>query len=86
MTERLRLGWVDIHKLFYAENGRPIISISTLQQKYGSELKELGIVFRWKMGPTKRPMVACWPSKVRSWWIRKQQQLYEKGLKPWDRM
>jgi len=86
MAEGMIIGWEAIHKLFCLEDGKALISNHTLQTKYGRELKELGIVFRWKMGPTKRPMMACWPSKIRNWWTRKQQELYKKDLKPWDRL
>lgn len=84
MTERLILGWENIHKLFYTQEGKAIMSLSSLQQKYGPELKELGILFRWRIGVGGHVMVACWPSKLRNWWVRKQQQLYQQGKKAWE--
>lgn len=78
MPEPLLIGWVNIHKLFCDEEGNPAMSLNTLRQLYGRELQQLGIVFRWKMGAGKRPIVACWPSKVRNWWTLKQQQKWNK--------
>ena len=74
MAESLLIGWIAIHRLFCDEEGNPVIALNTLQQSYGPELKELGIVFRYKIGKSKRPSVAAWPSKIRNWWTLKQQQ------------
>ena len=73
MPEPLTVGWVNIHKIFFTEHGKPIMSLLTLRHKYGKELQELGIVFRFHTGLVRRPQMACWESKVRNWWTRKKQ-------------
>lgn len=77
MPEHLLIGWPEIHELFCNKEGKPLMALRTLQQTYGPELKELGIVFRYKIASGKRPTVAAWPSKIRSWWTRKQQKIWE---------
>jgi len=74
MPENLIVGWEKIHQLFCDEQGKPVMALTTLQQRYGRELRELGIVFRYNPGRAKRPIVAAWPSKVRNWWTKKQQE------------
>lgn len=76
MSEPLLMGWKNIHKLFCTQDGERIMSESTLRQKYGPELQELGVVFRYNIGKSKRPVVAAWPSKIRNWWTRKQQEMW----------
>lgn len=54
------------------------MSLPTFRKKYAKEMKELGILFRFHSGLVRRPQVACWESKVRNWWTRKQQIEWEK--------
>lgn len=77
MPEALLIGWKNVHKLFCDVDGKALIALTTLQQLYGPELKELGIVFRYNPGRAKKPTIAAWPSKVRNWWTRKQQKTWE---------
>lgn len=72
--EPLLIGWEDIHSLFCDVQGNPVMALSTLQQKYGAELLEKGLVFRMKTGKGKRIRVCAWPSEIRHWWTRKQQK------------
>jgi len=82
MSEPLLLGWKSIHRLFCTQDGKPLMSESSLRQKYGPELQELGVIFRYSLGKSKRPVVAAWPSKIRNWWTRKQQQAWMERNSP----
>lgn len=68
MTDYLLRTWETIHReLFYGIDGKPSISLSTLQNKYGPGLKASGVVFSWRSGgPWKRPVMAGWKSKIMS--------------------
>lgn len=82
MPEPLMVGWKSIHEVFYTQQGTPIMSLKTFRRKYARELRELGIVFRFNTKLVRRPQMACWESKLRNWWTRKQQQEWkEKRVK-----
>jgi len=79
MSDRLLPGWETIHKaLFHDENGDPVISLSTLMQKYGPEMKELGVLFEWTLGRGKRRILVGWESKIKQYFILKQRKKDEK--------
>lgn len=79
MPEYLLISWRGIHKaLFHDENGKPVISLSTLMRKYGPELKELGVVFEWQVGRNKRRTIVGWTSTIKRYFILRQQEEYEK--------
>ena len=59
------------------EDGRPVISLSTLRQKHGPGLKAAGAVFQWHRGRAGRPVIAGWKNIIMNYFIRLQQQTYE---------
>ena len=81
MSEPLLIGWANIHKLFCDSEGRPAISLTRFYAKYGSELQELGIVFKMHIGRGKKPGVCAWAPKIRNWWTLKQKQQWAKKKK-----
>lgn len=60
----LMVGWSQIHKMFRDRNGKPVISQSTLQQRYGPQMLRLGVCMKLHLGKGKRPVVCAWPRKV----------------------
>lgn len=74
MAEYLLVGWEQIHKMLCDKDGNPVISLSTLQQKYGPEMKSLGIVIELNIGRGKRPCICAWPSRVQLYFQMLQQE------------
>ncbi|HUT70225.1 MAG TPA: hypothetical protein VMW89_06075 [Desulfatiglandales bacterium] len=78
MTEYLLIGWEKIHEMLKDQEGNPAISLATLRQRYGPEMKRLGVVIEFNRGQGKRPTVCAWPSMVRSYFTRLQQEKWER--------
>ncbi len=88
MSDYLLRGLEEIHKdLFYGKNGRPVISFSTFRQKIVisegkkirliDDMKRLGILFQWRLGRAKRPVLCGWRSQVRNYFTLLAQEEYE---------
>lgn len=74
MYESLVVGWNAIHKLFCDPEGKPVVTLSTLQQTYGEEMLRCGAIFRVKVGRNKNVRICGWPTKIMEWWMNKHQQ------------
>lgn len=78
MSDYLLVGWKMIHRaLFHDRNGQSVISLSTLMQRYGPEMKELGVLFEWTLGRGKRPAIVGWESKIKHYFMVKQHKKHE---------
>ena len=77
-SQYLLVGWRQIHKMLKDWEGNPVISLSTLQQTYGPEMKKLGIVMELNLGQGKRPTTCAWPSMVIGYFIKIQQEKWER--------
>lgn len=76
MMDCLLEGWQEIHReLFCRENGKAVISLSTLRQKHGPGLKRTGAVFKWNKGRANRPIIAGWRSVIMNYFILLGQQV-----------
>jgi len=64
MTEHLLIGLEKIHKLLCDENGVPAMSLQTFRKKYVPSMKQTGVIFKFNIGPERRPHLCAWPSKV----------------------
>jgi len=78
MSEYLLVGWKQIHELFKDKNGKPVISLQTLRQTYGPDMKRMGVAIEFNTGSQKRPSICAWPSKVQMYWQIRQQKKWEK--------
>lgn len=79
MVECLLVGWEEIHEMLKDQKGDPVISLRTLQQGYGPDMKRLGIVLELNLGRSKKPSICAWPSKVQLYFqIRQQNKWAEK--------
>lgn len=75
MEDELLIGWKKIHEhLFCDKVGKPIISHSTLTQKYGKDLKACGAVFGYLTGRSRRFTIAGWASVIMNYFILLGQQ------------
>ncbi len=75
MSDNLLITWFKIHEeLFCDEKGKPVISLSSLQQKYGPGLKAAGAVMRWKRGPKKTMTIAGWRNVIQNYFIKLGQE------------
>lgn len=71
--ERIIVGWEKIHKeIFCDKDGRAVISLSTLRQTYGPDMKKVGAVFRVHIGRGKRPYVCGYPRVIRKYFAARQ--------------
>jgi hypothetical protein len=77
MTEYLLVGWEQIHKMLCDEHGNPAISLSTLRQTYGPDMKRLGVVFEFHIGRGKRPSICAWPSRIMWYFTARQIEKYK---------
>ena len=78
MSDYLLVGWRQIHEaLFCDKDGKPVISLSTLMQKYGPNMKEVGVLFEWTSGRGKRPSIVGWQSLIKKYFVLTQQEKYE---------
>lgn len=61
----LLIGWKEIHEaLFFNKQGKQLISINTLRQKYGPDLKASGIIVKYRRTKARTPCVAGWESRI----------------------
>ena len=71
MSDNLLITWTRIHEeLFCDDKGRKLISLSTLMQKHGSELKACGAVFRYKVGHQRTRVIAGWRNVIHNYFIK----------------
>jgi len=77
MTEYLLIGWEQIHKMLRDRDGNPVISLSTLRQRYGPDMKRLGIVMELHLGRAKKPTICAWPSMVMRYFVARQQEKWK---------
>lgn len=75
MTDDLLIGWKAIHEgLFCDKVGKPVISLSTLMQKYGKDLQACGALFKYRVGRRRLTYVAGWSSVIMNYFILLGQQ------------
>lgn len=70
-NDLLLIGWERIHQeLFIDDIGKPMLSLSTLQQKHGPKLKACGAVFAYRRGMSRTPAIAGWLSIIQNYFIK----------------
>jgi len=79
MPEYLLVGWKQIHEMLKDRNGNPVMSLSTLREKYGPEMKMLGVIIELHKGRGKRPSVCAWPSRIMWYFTYRQQNKYQEA-------
>ena len=76
--DHLVVTWKEIHKLLKIQGSdKYLCSLPTLITRYGPELKRTGVVFEWHLGKGKRPVIACWPSIFKQWFMIRQQKKHQ---------
>lgn len=67
----LLIGWVRIHReLFIDDTGKVLISIQTLERKYGPGLKASGVIFEYCRGQSRIRVIAGWKSVIQNYFIK----------------
>ena len=73
MPNHLLITWEVIHKtLFIDDDGRILLSLSSLMQKYGPGLKASGAIKPWVIGRgrARYHVVAGWKNTIENYFIR----------------
>ena len=74
-NDSLLIGWDRIHEeLFVDDRGKRMMSISTLQQKYGPKLKSCGALFKYHRGSARTRVIAGWKSVIQNYFIKLGQE------------
>lgn len=69
-NDTLLIGWTQIYNdLFVDDIGKRMISIHTLKQKHGPNLKACGAVFAYRRGKARTPSIAGWKSVIQNYFI-----------------
>lgn len=76
--EHLIITWKEIREklLRIEDTDRYLCTLQTLARTYGPELKRVGAVFQWHIGRGKKPVIACWPSIFKKFFMIMQQERY----------